>query len=458
MNDKGPYPLPIQHRVLKEEQEDAKSIPSRVKQHALNTCLNRTTQTMDWLFVLETISKSSPVFDNRQGKGPAQDEYDMNTGTAHEVSSMKIMDKLCQTFTWNLNALANCRFFGHEGRFAMVALDGTVGTWGPSRPACCAPDLAQTRLDITFIRLVIRRRVGRIGKTHIANANVELLLRTKCLEDYILVDCTRPCSNVLYTLFFFHPHLITSDTRNVGHSKAPLSKKFVSSSLWSKYSMLKAMLQFHEDFDISKTKTNQRRIFSVINEGEGLTILEFYREYIGLRSKRSKLFVHMILEWKMYQSESRKETISSESTLAAPYMIGIGKLLKTLQLLYFHYMCLFVPPLRCELIADVLVVVPVHAVPALVLLLFALVQSAGAELVACVLPPDYRYHEEHSLYLLKREEVSFREELEGDSFREELEGGSFREELEGENFRQELDEASLDSKLEEQISSTTSSI
>ena len=43
---------------------------------------------MDWQFVLETISKSSPVFDNRQGKGPAQDEYDMNTETAHEVYSM----------------------------------------------------------------------------------------------------------------------------------------------------------------------------------------------------------------------------------------------------------------------------------------------------------------------------------------------------------------------------------
>ncbi|PSN46618.1 hypothetical protein C0J52_16813 [Blattella germanica] len=29
-----------------------------------------------------------------------------------------------------------------------------------------------------------------------------------------------------------------------------LSKKFVSSSLWSKYSMIKAMLLFHDDTDI----------------------------------------------------------------------------------------------------------------------------------------------------------------------------------------------------------------
>ncbi|PSN29126.1 hypothetical protein C0J52_27732 [Blattella germanica] len=144
------------------------------------------------------------------------------------------------------------------------------------------------------------------------------------------------------------------------------SKKFVSSSLWSKYSMIKAMLLFHEDIDIScfpkvisflkkkyvgykanqsktlsraevnrfmreasdkehhrtkvvamigvaggcrrdelysmtvgdvqdtgsqliitipQTKTNQRRIFSVINDREGLKFLEFYRKYIALRPK-----------------------------------------------------------------------------------------------------------------------------------------------------------------------------
>ncbi|PSN33001.1 hypothetical protein C0J52_27438, partial [Blattella germanica] len=48
----------------------------------------------------------------------------------------------------------------------------------------------------------------------------------------------------------------------------------------------------------------------------------------------------------------------------------------------------------------------------------------------------------------KREEFSFREELEGVSFREELEGVSFREELEGDSFREELDGESFRQELE----------
>ena len=43
---------------------------------------------MGWLFVLETISKSSPVVDNQQAKGPAHVKYDTDTGAAREVPSM----------------------------------------------------------------------------------------------------------------------------------------------------------------------------------------------------------------------------------------------------------------------------------------------------------------------------------------------------------------------------------
>ena len=69
----------------------------------------------------------------------------------------------------------------------------------------------------------------------------------------------------------------------------------------------------------------------------------------------------------------------------------------------------------------------------------------------------------------KREEFSFREELDGESFREELEGDSFREELEGvscpigtprskEGAKRKIPRSKSKFKLEEQISSTVSSI